>query len=286
MPARPLAAALAIAAACALVAPAAADFRLEKQLPLVPGGELVVSSEGGSITVVGDSPGGVHVIVTSEDDDAGDRYTFEFDPQPGRVTIAAKRKRGGGSWWGSWEGRHGVRMEIHTPRKTVVDLRSSGGGLRVSRTEGDVRLRSSGGGLRIADVKGSVDGESSGGSIQVERVEGDLRLDTSGGGVEVVEVIGNVEAGSSGGGITIENVAGEVDVSTSGGGVRVGLLPSARVTIDASSSGGSVTCDLPVTVRGKISRNSLRGEINGGGHLYRLRSSGGGIRIRPAGLDG
>ena len=82
-----------------------------------------------------------------------------------------------------------------------------------------------------------------------------------------------------------ENVAGDVDASSSGGGVRVGLAPTARVTLDASSSGGSVTCDLPVTVRGKISRNTLRGEINGGGHLYRLRSSGGGIRIRPAELS-
>jgi hypothetical protein len=283
MPARPLA--VALVAASALAAPAAADYRLEKQLPLAPGGELVVSSEGGGITVVGDSPGGVHVVITSEDDDAGERYAFDFDAQPGRVTVSSKRKRGSGTWW-DWSGRHGVRMEIHTPRRTSIDLRSSGGGLRVSRTEGDVHLRSSGGGLRISDVKGTIDGETSGGSITVHRVEGDLRLDTSGGGVEIVEVIGNVEAGSSGGGITVENVAGEVDVSTSGGGVRVGLLPSARVTLDASSSGGSVTCDLPVTVRGKISRSSLRGELNGGGHLYRLRSSGGGIRIRPAGMDG
>ena len=278
---RPLALS-ALATAWLSNAPATADFRMEKQLALAPGGELVVSSEGGGITVVGDSPGGVHVVLTSEDDDVADRYDFAFDAQPGRATISARRKRGTGSWWG-WGG-HGVRIEVHAPRQTDVDLRSSGGGLRVSRVAGDVRLRSSGGGLRVMDVEGTVDGESSGGSITAHRVQGDLRLDTSGGGVEVVEVIGNVEAGSSGGGITVENVAGDVDVSTSGGGVRVSLLPSARVTLDASSSGGSVTCDLPVMVRGKISRNSLRGELNGGGHLYRLRSSGGGIHIRPASL--
>ena len=282
---RTLAAVTFAAAACGLVAaPAAADFRMEKQLALAPGGELVVSSDGGSITVVGDSPGGVHVVLTSEDDDVAERYTFGFDAQPGRVTVTSKRKRGTGGWF-NWDGRHGVQIEVHAPRQADVDLDSSGGGLRVSRLDGDVRLRSSGGGLRVADVRGAVDGESSGGSITVHRVEGDLRLDTSGGGVEVVEVIGNVEAGSSGGSISVENVAGDVDVSTSGGGVRVSLLPTARVTVDAASSGGSVTCDLPVMVRGKVSRSSLRGEINGGGHLYRLRSSGGGIRIRPASLD-
>jgi hypothetical protein len=50
-------------------------------------------------------------------------------------------------------------------------------------------------------------------------------------------------------------------------------------TFDASSSGGNVDSDLPVTVRGKIKKDSLHGTLNGGGELLRLRSSGGGITI-------
>jgi hypothetical protein len=36
---------------------------------------------------------------------------------------------------------------------------------------------------------------------------------------------------------------------------------------------------VPVTIQGKIARDSLRGEMNGGGPLLRLRSSGGSVRI-------
>jgi hypothetical protein len=61
--------------------------------------------------------------------------------------------------------------------------------------------------------------------------------------------------------------------------VRSEIDPGARVSIDASASGGSVNSDVPVTIQGKIERDSLRGEMNGGGPLLRLRSSGGGVRI-------
>jgi len=77
------------------------------------------------------------------------------------------------------------------------------------------------------------------------------------------------------------NAAGGT-LSSSGGGVRVDLARSSHFTIDAHSSGGSVTCDLPVTVQGKISSSTLRGNLNGGGAPLKVRSSGGGIRISPS----
>ena len=68
-------------------------------------------------------------------------------------------------------------------------------------------------------------------------------------------------------------------VSSSGGSVRTEIDPGARVSIDAHASGGSVNSDVPVTIQGKIDNDSLRGEMNGGGPLLRLRSSGGGVRL-------
>ena len=95
---------------------------------------------------------------------------------------------------------------------------------------------------------------------------------------------GRVEAHSSGGPVTVRFAAGNNRggvLSTSGGGVRTELDPSVALTIDASSSGGSVDSDFRVTVQGSQTRrrHSLRGDINGGGAMLRLRSSGGGVRI-------
>jgi hypothetical protein len=67
--------------------------------------------------------------------------------------------------------------------------------------------------------------------------------------------------------------------------------PAVALTIDASSSGGSVESELPV-VRSddpdwpsqpfRKPARSLRGDINGGGPVLRLRTSGGGVRIYGA----
>jgi hypothetical protein len=57
--------------------------------------------------------------------------------------------------------------------------------------------------------------------------------------------------------------------------------PAVRLNIDASASGGRVSSDLPVTVKGTISKTSLRGTLNGGGAVLKLRSSGGGVSLEP-----
>jgi len=41
-----------------------------------------------------------------------------------------------------------------------------------------------------------------------------------------------------------------------------------------------VNSDLPISVMGKISEDSLSGKLNGGGPKLVLRSSGGGIHVR------
>ena len=62
-------------------------------------------------------------------------------------------------------------------------------------------------------------------------------------------------------------------------GVAAVVDSTVGLEIDASSSGGSVNCDLPVTVRGKIGRDSVRGQLNGGGAVLKIRSSGGGVSV-------
>ena len=301
-----LLAALTVAAGAS---PAGADFRLEKHLALAPGGTLRVDAEGGRVTVRGGDADGVSVLITSSRDDVDSRYTFDFKAEPGKVEVINKRRRGardGGWWswfdWNTWNVDGAVNMEIRVPRATRIDVRSSGGGLDVADLAGDARLRSSGGRIEAAQIVGGVDAESSGGRVEIADVDGDVVASSSGGGVDVARVSGGVEASSSGGGVRLEGVGGRVlaessggsvsavlaaghtgggSLSSSGGGVRIEVAADARLSIDAYSSGGNVHCDLPVARQGKVSRTALRGDLNGGGAPLTLRSSGGGIYIRP-----
>ncbi|HEV8583050.1 MAG TPA: hypothetical protein VGX68_28615 [Thermoanaerobaculia bacterium] len=284
-------------------APAAAKFHRQQKLDLAPGGELLVEAAGGSVTVTGGAADGGTVVITSTRDDIEDRYSFEVTSEPGRARVISRR-RGGWSQGFGWNSSGNLHFDVRVPRATRVDLKSSGGGIRVSGLKGNARVRSSGGGLRIADIAGDIDASSSGGGVEVKQVSGDVRVSSSGGGVDVTQVNGNVDASSSGGGVHVDGVGGKVtadssggsvsavlaegnaaggSLSSSGGGVRVAIARDTRLSIDAYSSGGSVSCELPVERSGKQTRTTLRGDLNGGGSVLKLRSSGGGIRIDASG---
>lgn len=284
-----------------LAAPAiAADFHLRKQFQLGAGGELLVRSEAGSVEVRGVEGETATVTIDSDRDDFSEKFDVRLDDsRPGRLEVVVERKGSGSFGWNwGWSGRTTIVATV--PRRTAVEARSAGGGVDVESITGAVTAKSSGGGVTVIDVDGDVIAGSSGGGVDVTDVRGSARVDSSGGSVEIRRVAGDVDAGSSGGGVRIDEAGGYVVASSSGGGVRVAFAPgnakggdigssgggvtvrvdaAVGLEIDASSSGGGVTCDLPVTVRGKLSRTSVRGTLNGGGERLKVRSSGGGVTI-------
>ena len=313
-----LLATLVFAAIVLLTVTAAAEFKTERQLALEPGGSFTLKTDVGGVVVTGDSASGARVAVTSSISDFDSHFDLTFESRPGAATVTVKRK-GGGSLWSSLFGRGGrVDFTIHVPRATTVSVDTAGGSIQASTLTGPLRINTSGGGITVNDIDGPVTGDTSGGGVQVQRVKGNVKVHTSGGGVKVSDVQGALSADTSGGGIEIDSVVGDIDASTSGGGVRIrgaggrvsasssggpvtaafaagnakgGTLsssgggvraevdPSVSLTIDASSSGGGVISDIPIAVQGRTSNDSLKGNLNGGGAVLKMQSSGGGVRI-------
>jgi Putative adhesin len=167
--------------------------------------------------------------------------------------------------------------------KGAVTARTSGGSLNFGRIDGPVDGDTSGGSITLAGGKGRATLHTSGGAIRIEDVAGDVDCSTSGGSIEIARTSGRVSAHTSGGSIRIGQAANAVDASTSGGGISVAMPANAGFEVDASTSGGGVSSDF--TILGDVSRSnrqSLRGAVNGGGPVLRLRTSGGGIHIRRA----
>jgi hypothetical protein len=293
---RPL---LVFAAMLAVAVAARADYRLEKEFSLGSGGALSVRTEAGGAEVRGGEGETAKVLITSKRDDFEEKFDVRFEETAGRLAVIVER-RGSKLTNCFGAGGGGALVTVTVPRRTAVEVKSSGGGVAVEEVEGTVEAGSSGGGARVVDVVGDVRVHSSGGGVSAERVRGKALLDSSGGSVTARSVSGDLEAESSGGGVKIEEAGGRVTASSSGGSVRVGFAPgnaaggsvqssgggvaatvdpAVGLEIDAVASGGGVDCDLPVTVRGKMSRDTLRGQLNGGGARLELRSSGGGVTI-------
>jgi len=286
-----------VAVAGLAAAASASDYHLEKKFDLAAGGSFSLRASAGSVEVRGGSGAQAVVVIDSTREDFAEHYDVRFDANGSdRVDVTVERRSHLFQW--SWSGRTTIRVEL--PHDVSAEVHSSGGRVEISNLGGKVRAESSGGSVHIADVGGDVVLSSSGGSVEVRGVDGAARVHSSGGSVTLEDVGGDIDADSSGGGVRIDNARGEVtagssggpvrvsfaagnskggSLSSSGGGVHVWLDPAVGLDVDASSSGGGVSCDLPITIRGRIARDRLTGQLNGGGATLRLRSSGGGISI-------
>lgn len=214
------------------------------------------------------------------------------DTSGGRITVSGMRQRadlntsGGSVRVGDQEGdlaakTSGGSIEVRN-LKGDLSATTSGGSINLAGVSGRSRLESSGGTIEGSALTGSVDATTSGGSILLDSVGADIDAQTSGGSIRVAKAGGRVDAETSGGSIdvafTSSNARGGV-LGTSGGGIRVSLDPAVDLEIDAS--GGRVKSDLPLRVRGEMSRHRLQGTLGKGGETLRLRVSGGSITIEP-----
>lgn len=232
------------------------------------------------------------------------------------VTVTIKRRPG----FLSWNDRVQIAVAASVPVSTTVDLGTSGGDVRIAGTGGGVKVTTSGGDVDLAGVRGHSTVRTSGGDISVAQHQGNLTLRTSGGDVEARQIAGNVTATTSGGDVGITAVRGTIQAKTSGGDIRLagaiaggsartsggdlrldlttslsaplslessGSSASIRVgrgaafDLDARAGGGRVRLDVPVTMQGNISRDHIRGRVNGGGQLLTVKISGGSVTVRP-----
>ena len=107
-----------------------------------------------------------------------------------------------------------------------------------------------------------------------------MDVKTSGGSIRIEDVAGNVEGHTSGGSIKVEfsqQITEDSVLTTSGGSISAYLDPSIAINLDASTSGGRVKSEFDVD--GSIKRTKIKGQINGGGPLLKLRTSGGSVSI-------
>lgn len=294
---------------------ARAESRIEKDLRLEPGGSFRLETDLGWVKVRGTDRSGARIVVTSKRDDLNELLSFRFDEGSGSVTVVAHKKHPLSSLF--WTRGNSVGFEIEIPFKTRVAVDTSGGSISLAALEGDAKLETSGGGIEVRDhaadvvahtsggsislshvggkckvdtsgggitaegIEGTLEAESSGGSLDFERVRGDIHAHTSGGGIQIRDAGGRIDADTSGGSVEVAFARGNArggTIESSGGGVSVAVDPTVGLAIEAS--GSSVHADIPVTVRGEISRNHLRGTLGAGGETLRLRTSGGSVHIR------
>ncbi|MFC2156436.1 DUF4097 domain-containing protein, partial [Acidobacteriota bacterium] len=270
------------------------------------GGTLTIDASRGSIEVRGSGRDSVDVEVLREVRSTTDKiareilddYIVKFDQSGDNVKIKAEFKTKKSD---RVRNKLRVKFVVTVPNRYNVDLHTSGGSLSVEDLTGKVLTRTSGGSMKFDGIDGPIDGKTSGGSITIGDTTQSVKVHTSGGSIKIDRAGGEVDATTSGGSITVNEVKGKINANTSGGSVKayiskqpesdctlktsggtvtVYLEEGIGVHVDAHTSGGRISTDFPIKIKGEISRRDLDADVNGGGPLLYLRSSGGSIHIK------
>ncbi|TRY28895.1 DUF4097 family beta strand repeat-containing protein [Aliiglaciecola sp. M165] len=223
------------------------------------GGELYLRTDVGRLTIDTHSSNEVILEVQVKGEDADD-FELTHDVNGDRINVYGKVE--GRKGWG-WNRQLKVEFRVTVPKEFNLEMHTSGGS------------------IDIEDLIGNVDAHTSGGSIDVGNIQGDVTLKTSGGSIQTEEIHGEIDAHTSGGSIRVtmtKQPTKDAELSTSGGSITAYLMEDIQIDIDASTSGGRVRSDFDVD--GRVKKQSIRGEINGGGPRLELHTSGGSVSIK------
>jgi hypothetical protein len=298
-----------------------ADDTIRRGFDVADGGTLRLETGTGDVRIVTGGRGVAVEVVRRVRGLASDEvlrdFVITFEKQGDDVIARGKWN----ARWRHWFSNVDVQWNIRIPKRYnvevttsggsikldddiggTVDARTSGGSITTAGIAGRTMLRTSGGSIRTGTIADWAELVTSGGGITVGGARGKLRVHTSGGSISIANADGDVTARTSGGGIVIDGAAGAVNAKTSGGSIRarisrqpegdsylqssgggitVTLVGGVAVDLDAEASGGGVRSDVPITISGSQDDDAIRGSINGGGPKLVVRTSGGGIRVKP-----
>jgi hypothetical protein len=177
-----------------------------------------------------------------------------------------------------------VQIDVIVPRELALDVDTGDGSVTLPALEGVVRVHTGDGSIEADGATGDLRLESGDGRIRADGLQGALYAHTGDGSLRVSGRFTRLELSSGDGRIEAEAATGSKvaegwDLHTGDGSIALRIPRDLATDLDASTGDGSIDLDLPVAVEGHIDAKQLRGRINGGGGLLRIRSGDGGIRI-------
>src|SRR5262245_43136674 len=154
-----------------------------------PGGRLIMDVEPGSIEVK--TTGGSQIVVDvlrkverasdSRAEEILRQHEGNFEQEGNDLILRAKVAHENFPLW--LPPGLQVRYAVSIPTELNVDLKTSGGGIRVDDLRGEVRVKTSGGGLQFGKIEGPIIGNTSGGGITLAGCKGKVEVRKSGGGI-------------------------------------------------------------------------------------------------------
>jgi hypothetical protein len=239
------------------------DFRWEKALPA--GSTVGAHNLNGDVTVTPSTSGKVEVVGRKR---GNSRYFDEVSlevVQTSRGVMICSMFRGAdmdcdedGFHTNDRRGHRdrdfddvSIDIDVKLPKGMVVDAHSVSGNVSVVGAEGNVRAGSVSGDVRMEQLRAT--------------------------GVRASSVSGNVTVG-------IESLSGDgaLRFTSVSGNVTAELPKGIDADVTMRTVSGSMDSDFPLTLNGRVRRNSLEARIGRGGRELQVTTVSGNVRLRSA----
>lgn len=180
--------------------------------------------------------------------------------------------------------RRSLQVDIWVPRAADLTLETGDGSVVVPDVDGAVRVVTGDGNITLDGARGDLRLRSGDGRIVGRDLDGALEAHTGDGALRVEGRFDALTLGSGDGGIVADVLPGSTlattwSVNTGDGRVSMRVPSDLRANVDAHTGDGDIDIDLPLTVSGRVGRRDVRGTLNGGGPLFKIRSGDGSIRV-------
>ena len=260
--------------AAAPLAVAQSEEEFHQQVSLISGGSVVVENGRGDVSIEGWDKPEMQVDARKMFDGNGpdrERWMREtkirVEGDDHRRSVKVDYPSDLLRNWGYWTGERSVSLRIHLPRQVNPELKTDRGHVTVQQ------------------ITGKLDIGSDRCDVDINRLDGELRVRADRGALKVRDsaIHGGIRVSLDRGSADIElrQLAGDSNLEVSRGDLYVTLPKNASFTLDAERTRRSnFRTDFGVLARGSFRDDSIRGDVNGGGPVLRLRGERGEVRLR------
>lgn len=173
-------------------------------------------------------------------------------------------------------------VDVTVPNDITLNVRSTDGALDCEPLQGRFRFESTDGAVRAKGLKGEVDVTTGDGRMILAELDGTLRVHTGDGRLTAAGRFDVLEISSRDGRQDVTARPGSKVINAwsleSGDGTIELRIPFALATrLDARTRDGRLRVNLPIPVSHDSDRNTLIGDLNGGGPPLRIRTRDGSI---------
>ncbi|MGB8321953.1 MAG: DUF4097 family beta strand repeat-containing protein [Candidatus Acidiferrum sp.] len=199
-----------------------------------------------------------------------------------QVEVVAKTSSGSIFNWGV---RHAnLRVEVHMPKDTDLEVTSGDGSVEADALNGNVDIKTGDGSITVVGGKGTVHMKSGDGHIDGKDLDGNVDASAGDGSINIEGRFDVLNVHTGDGSITVRarpgsRVASSWNFHAGDGSIDVDLPGDLQANIDASTHDGHISLGIPVTVEGTFSSSRITGRMNGGGQTIVVRTGDGSIHL-------